>query len=175
MDRSLQNALVAVFDTRGQAEAAIDELWHAGFQHEQIGILTGGGAVTQATTATGKIEDDAGTGAVAGAVAGGALGAVAGALVAGLIPGVGPVLAGGILTATLLGGAAGAAAGSYAGPFVALGLSDVEAKNWESELRAGRTLVSVQAGDRSAEAQTILQSHGGHDLTKRDLIGTRSQ
>ena len=29
------STVVAVFDERGQAESAIDKLWHAGFRHDQ--------------------------------------------------------------------------------------------------------------------------------------------
>jgi hypothetical protein len=157
-ERSL---VAAVFENRGKADSAIDNLWHAGFQHDQVGILTPGGGVSEATTATEKSEENAAEGAVAGAAAGGAIGAVAGALVAAFIPGVGPVLAGGILTAVVLGGAAGAAAGSYLGPFLALGFSEDEARRYHRELKAGRTVVTVRAEDRAADAVTILRSHGG--------------
>jgi hypothetical protein len=156
-----RSLVTAVFDTRGKAESAIDNLWHAGFRHDQIGILTPGGHVAEATTSTEKTEEKAATGAVTGAAAGGAIGAVAGALAAAFIPGVGPVLAGGIVTGLVLGGAAGAAAGSYLGPFLALGLSEDEARRYHSELKAGRTIVMVRAQDRAADAVTILRSHGG--------------
>jgi hypothetical protein len=162
MPTTEQTTVVAVFEDRGHAEAAIDELWHAGFRHDQIGIATPGGHMSEATTANDTEEENAGTGAVAGAVGGGVVGALAGALVMGLVPGIGPVLAGGILTGIVLGGAAGAAAGSYLGPFIALGLSEDEARIFERELKAGRTIVTVKADDRAAEVQTILHSHGGH-------------
>jgi hypothetical protein len=164
------STLVAVFDTRGQAESAIDELWHAGFPHEQIGIAMPGGRVTEATTATERSEETAAEGAVAGSVVGGALGAIVGGLVAGLVPGIGPVVAGGILTGVVLGGAAGAAAGSYGGPFLALGLSDEEGKQVGQHLAAGRTVVVVRAGDRSDEAFQVLRSHGGRIGREPELV-----
>jgi hypothetical protein len=170
----MQSTMVtAVFDDRGKAESAIDNLWHAGFRHDQIGILTPGGSVAEATTATEKTEENAAEGAVTGAAAGGAIGAVAGALATALIPGVGPVLAGGILTGLVLGGAAGAAAGSYLGPFVALGFSEDEAQQYQSELKAGRTIVTVRAEDRAADAVTILRSHGGRtaDTSRHGATG----
>lgn len=165
--------VTAVFDHRGQAESAIHNLWHAGFRHDQVGILTPGGQVTEATTATEEIEENAAGGAVTGAAAGGTIGAVAGALATAFIPGVGPVLAGGILTGLVLGGAAGAAAGSYLGPFVALGLSKEEAEHYQSELKVGRTIVTVRAEDRAADAVTILRSHGGRtaDTTRHGATG----
>jgi hypothetical protein len=159
------STVVTVFDTRGQAEAAIDELHHAGFTHKQVGLVAPSGTVTEATTPTETVENEAAGGAVTGAVTGGAVGAVAGALVTGLIPGIGPVLAGGILTGIILGGATGAAFGSYLGPFVALGLSKDELDHIDRELKAGRTIVAVKADDRVAEATTILHGHGGYNVS----------
>lgn len=153
--------VTAIFENRGKAESAIDNLWHAGFRHDQVGILMPGGRVAEATTSTEGTEETAAEGAVAGAATGGALGAVAGGLATALIPGIGPVLAGGILTGIILGGAAGAAAGSYLGPFVAMGFSKDEAHRYEQELKAGRTIVTVRAEDRAADAVAILRSHGG--------------
>jgi hypothetical protein len=155
--------VAVVFDVPGQAETAIDELRHAGFRQEEIGILAPGGQVHEAVTPIEKREEDAAQGAARGAIAGGAVGAAAGALAGALIPGIGPILAGGIFTGILLGGAAGAAAGSYAGPFIALGFSEHDADHYGNELKEGRTVVTVRADDRVAEALSILHSHGGHN------------
>ncbi len=81
-----RSLVAAVFDARGQAESAIDNLWHAGFRHDQIGIVTPGGRVAEATTSTEKTEENAAEGAVAGAATGGAIGAVAGALAPHKVP-----------------------------------------------------------------------------------------
>jgi hypothetical protein len=166
-------AVTAVFDDRGKAESAIDNLWHAGFRHDQVGVLMPSGRVAEATTATEKTEENAASGAVTGAATGGAIGAVAGALATAFIPGIGPVLAGGILTGAVLGGAAGAAAGSYLGPFVALGFSKDEAERYHGELKAGRTIVLVRPEDRAADAVTILRSHGGRtaDTSRQGATG----
>src|SRR5262249_50089358 len=122
--------VAVVFDVPGQAETAIDELRHAGFRLDQIGILAPGGQVHEAVTPIEEREEEAAMGAAIGAVAGGAAGTALGALAVALIPGIGPVLTGGIFTGILLGGAAGAAAGSYAGPFIALGFSDLDADHY---------------------------------------------
>src|SRR5437016_708065 len=97
MSHRQTGTLVAVFDTRGQAEAAIDDLWHAGFREDQIGIAAPGGAPRQASTTTGEIEKTGARGAIAGSLAGGTIGGILGGLALGLIPGVGQVIAGGIL------------------------------------------------------------------------------
>jgi hypothetical protein len=157
--------LVAIFDTRGQAEAAIDELWHAGFREEQIGIAAPGAPSQQATTPTGEIEKTGARGAVAGTVTGGTVGGILGGIAVGLIPGIGQVMAGGILagivTGIVGGAAAGAAAGAYAGPFLALGFSEEEARSYQQHLRLGRTIVTVKPEGEEEQAITIVKSHGG--------------
>jgi hypothetical protein len=157
MTTTERGIVVGVFPNRGWAERAIDELHHAGFALEQIGVVMPGGRVAEAHTGTEVLEDNAGRGAVTGAVTGGAVGAVAGALATGLIPGIGPILAGGLLVGILGGAAAGAALGTFAGPFIALGLSEDEARHYEREFQAGRSIIVVRAGDRDGLARDILR------------------
>jgi hypothetical protein len=152
--------VIGVFDERSQVESAIDKLWHAGFTREQVGILIPGEGVVQAETPTGQREAQAAQGAVAGSLTGGTVGTLVGALAAVFLPGIGTVLAGGILAAMAAGAAAGAAMGAYFGPFVAMGLSEDEARSYTSELKAGRTIVVVNAGEESEKARLILRQHG---------------
>ena len=97
-------------------------------------------------TARGKgdKEDEVHPGAAAGTAAGAAIGAV----------GMGAVSAG-------LSGASGAAAGGLAGALIALGLSGEDARCCEGEVRKGRTLVTVDAGNRAGDARGILRSRVG--------------
>src|SRR5262245_1282994 len=161
----VQTPLVAVFEERGPAMAAIDELEHAGFRRDQIGLATPGGPVHEAITPTHCREEKAADGAAAGAVTGGVAGALGGALAAALIPGVGPILAGGflagILAGTVGGAAAGATLGSWIGPFVAMGVSEDDVHRYGRELQAGRTIVIVKPEDRRDQAERILHDHGG--------------
>jgi hypothetical protein len=152
--------VLALFADRGRAEAAMDKLRHAGFDGDRVGFVTRHEAGTAEQTPTARVEGKAEDGAVTGAVAGGALGALAGAAAVAFIPGIGPVLAGGILLGVLGGAAAGAAAGTYLGPFVAMGLSEEDSRTIERELAEGRTVVTVQAGDRAEQAADILRRHG---------------
>jgi hypothetical protein len=165
MPATVVTPVVAIFEQRGQATSAIDELEHAGFRHDQIGLATPGGPLHEATTPTHEREKDAADGAAAGAVTGGVAGALGGALVAALVPGVGPILAGGflagILAGTVGGAAAGAALGGWIGPFVAMGVHEEDVHRYGRELQAGRTIVVVKAEDRREEAQQILHDHGG--------------
>jgi hypothetical protein len=156
--------VVGVFPDRGRAESAIDELWHAGFHKDQIGIVIPGHGVHEATTATESLEEKAAGGATTGAITGGAIGAVLGAVVIAVAPGIGPVIAGGMLAgiaASVVGGAAaGAAVGTFLGPFIALGISEEDARRYQGELAAGRTVLVVQPRERAREAITILSEHG---------------
>jgi len=157
-------ALIAVFDSRDEAELAVDDLREAGFRDDQIGFaLRGGDAVSG-----GMITDAEGTkdakGAIEGAAAGAAIGAGFGALVTLLIPGVGPVLAAGILTTALGYAGAGAAIGGIYGAMKGLGVSEEEAQRYEQQFNAGKAIVAVKAGPRLPDAVGIFRRHGGFDL-----------
>jgi outer membrane lipoprotein SlyB len=180
-----QRTLVAVFDDRSQAEKALSELQRAGFNDDKIGIVgrqanqtdpgqagnkpaTNGGEVREqadeAIAADSKTTDRTFTGVVTGGVVGSLVGAAA----ALLVPGIGPVIAGGILTGVLLGASGGIVAGGILGALTNLGLPENEARYYETEFNAGRTLVTVQAGDRTQEAESILRANGGRQPTGQD-------
>jgi hypothetical protein len=155
-----RSVVVGVFDNRGKAESAIDELRHAGFPPEQMGIAGPGEPMHKAETAVDTREHNAAEGAISGAISGGMVGAVAGAVATAAIPGVGPFIAGGLLAGIVGGTAAGAAAGAFLGPFIAMGFTEDEAKHYDRELRSGRTLVTVQADGRAGEVVAVLRRHG---------------
>jgi hypothetical protein len=175
MTRHSSLPVIATFANRGLAEAAVDELWHEGFEKSEIGIASPGESLQQATTSTEHIEEAAEHGAVLGAVAGSALGAVAGAVVAATIPGFGAVIAGGLLTGIVGGAAGGAALGTFAGPFLAMGFSEEETHHIEADFRSGRTIVVVQTNDRQEEAARILRSHGPLSLKVAGSLSSRAR
>jgi hypothetical protein len=150
---------MAAFDSRAQAERAIEDLQRAGFGPDQIGFITrrNEGVLTDATDTEVRAE----SGAAAGAVTGGILGALVGGAVALSLPGVGPILAAGLLAGVLGASAAGAWGGGLLGALIGLTLPEEEARYYEEELQAGRALVMVQAGDRYTEAMDILARNGG--------------
>ncbi len=169
MNATGRSTVIGVFHDWGWAEKAIDELHHRGFTDEQMGLVRPGGEVTPVHTATGVLEENAGEGAVRGAVTGGAVGAVAGALATGLIPGVGPVIAGGLLLGILGGAATGAAVGTFAGPFIALGFTEDEARHYQNEVHAGRTLLAVQAGDRQEEVREVFRRYNATERRSQEI------
>jgi len=166
MNTAATASVVGVYRTRGQAEAAIDQLWHAGFTKEQVGIMIPGEGEHQATTATEKTEENGATGAVTGAVTGTAVGTIAGALAMILIPGLGPILTGGALMGVIAGAATGAAVGSFAGPFLGMGFTEEDVHRYQTDLRSGRTIVVAHADNEEERdrAVMVLRSHDPVDL-----------
>ncbi len=99
-------------------------------------------------------------GIIAGGVAGGVLGAAA----AFFIPGIGPILAGGILATTLGGAALGGIAGGFLGIFTHAGVPEEKARYYEQEFKNGRTIVTVNAPDRTQKASEVLERYGASDV-----------
>jgi hypothetical protein len=146
--RAETTALIATFDDPRAADAYLAELKQAGFHDDEVG------QVSLAKPPADTLPEE---GAATGAVTGGVLGAVTGAVVSGLVPGIGTVVAAGLLTGVLGGATAGATIGGLFGALLGLGLSEEEAQRYEQEVRAGRTLVVVQAVGRGGDAITILR------------------
>src|SRR5207244_295531 len=75
--------------------------------------------------------------------------------------------AGSLIIPAALGAATGAAAGvvggGIVGALVGLDIPEEHAHIYERELKAGRVLVGVRAGDRMGEAAEILHRCGGRD------------
>jgi hypothetical protein len=168
--RAHESTIVGVFDDRQQADRAVDELRRTGFRDDQIGVVmrhdAGNFAGDHATDVTD--ESRAGTGAVAGVLTGLGLGALAGlGVLSGVIPVMGPAIAGGTLGIILSNAAAGAGVGGLVGVLVGAGIPEDEAHYYQGEFEAGRTIVTVQAAERSAEAMTVLRRHGAYDTNTR--------
>ncbi len=77
---------------------------------------------------------------------------------------VGPVLAVGTLGTRLLNAAGAAAAAGLAGALIGWDFSDEDAEFYESEVRAGKFLVTVDRVPRSKDATAVFAHHGGSDL-----------
>ena len=154
---------VGVFRTRDAAERAVADLKAAGYRDDQIGMV---GKDERGNTVRTDAAGD--THAAEGAAIGAGIGAGAAALTslgmaAGVIPLIGPVLAVGPLAAALISAAGGAVAGGVAGALVGWGIPEEDAKYYEGEVKAGRYLVTVDAGERSADAWGVYTRHGGYN------------
>jgi uncharacterized protein (TIGR02271 family) len=161
--RKKKNAVIGIFESRTQADRAMKDLRAAGFKEGEIGLVARDHR-GQATRVDGGGDTYADEGAVAGAVAGAGAGALVGVgVLAGVIPVVGPVLAVGTLGTILLNAAGGAAIAGIAGALIGYGIPEEDAEYYESEVKAGRFLVTVEANGREAEARSIMNRTGGYD------------
>jgi uncharacterized protein (TIGR02271 family) len=166
-----RTTVVGVFESPHHAREAIERLKDEAFSASDISILTPdreeGRVVAEDTGSS-----HAGGGAATGAVLGGVLGGVGGWLVgigALAIPGVGPFIAAGAFATALGGAALGAGVGAIAGALMGMGVPEEEAHYYEGEVRQGRTLVTVRAPRRYAEAQGILRDAGAYDIEQRGM------
>lgn len=121
--------------------------------------------------------DDTSTteGAVSGAATGGIIGAAIGLIaVAGLLGPLGPIVVAGPL-ATILGitgaagavvgtGIAGAAIGGLVGALMSMGVSEPQARNFETRVDAGDVLVSISTESTDA-VTTILREFDAKEIT----------
>jgi hypothetical protein len=164
----IHTTVVGVFDTPANARAAIDDLCRAGFDNKCIGFITPGKVAGELADGA-QLAEGAGVGAAIGASIGGAAGMVA---AAALLSPIGPAVVGGAVAAWLASVGAGAAAGSVLGALIGMGVSEEEGQWYESELKAGRSLVTVRDVDeRAEEAREILRrDHGA--VREPALIGS---
>jgi hypothetical protein len=167
--------VVGIFDDRGAAEQAVDDLEYANFKDEDIGFVIRGSEAVRG----GMITDAQGTkdrkGALTGMAVGGTVGALIGAASAMIVPGIGPVVAGGILASAFGGAIAGVATGGILGAMMGLGISEEEAQFYERAFNEGKAIVAVRAGTRFAEAGDILRRHGGYDIETRRQSPIRTE
>lgn len=158
--------VVGVFADRPAAEAAVVALEGAGFTHEHIGFASHGDPVSKEGTdhASGALK-----GAASGSLTGGVVGGLLGALATVLIPGIGPVIAGGLLAGIVAGAVTGGAIGGIGGALTGMGVSKEDAEYYDQEFRGGRTIVTVDPGDRRTEAEQIMQAHGAYNSANRPV------
>jgi hypothetical protein len=163
---AIQNkTLVAVFKDPLQAQQAIKDLRCAGFPESKIGIISKDGPAWKETKEVLEKGRNMEKGAAIGALAGAGIGGLWGlGITAGLLPAIGPVIAGGVLASLLASAAGGSALGGALGTYIG-GISEDKAEYYENELKAGNTLVIVQADDRYREAEAIFKRLGAYDFS----------
>lgn len=165
MTRTNRTTVVGVFAHRADAERAAADLRAAGFPDDAIGIAVRDGGTGYDTVS--------GTNTAGGAAAGAVVGGILGAAAALLIPGIGPVLALGTLGGSVLTGAiAGAGLGALAGALIGMGVPEEEARFYEGEFTAGRTIVTVRAGSpmQFGQARDIMRRYGAYDVENRHPV-----
>jgi hypothetical protein len=169
MAANMNSTIIGVFETPEDAQGAVKELAKRGLTDAQIGVA--GHDYSEKTGARARrldgeeSESYVGEGAATGLAAGAGVGALWGlGIIAGAIPAIGPAIAGGTLAAILSSAAAGAAAAGVAGGLIGLGISKDEAEFYESEYRAGKTIVTATAMGREDEVRQVFQEWGANDM-----------
>lgn len=157
-----RSTVVGVFSTAEQADKAVDALLSSSFTKSQIGVVSTENDHYRAKMKTSAVEgDQTSAGAVTGALAGAGLGGLIGlGVLAGVIPVIGPAIAAGTLGTILSNVALGAGVVGVSGALMTSGISEDEATYYESEVKDGRVVVTVDAGDRHSEAEKILEQFG---------------
>lgn len=165
--------VVGLFDSRHEAERAIDDLYALGYSDREIGFINRQednydtedlGKVGNA----GSAGDEAAKGAAGGAIGGAAVGAGAGLLASAgmlLVPGIGPFLAAGTLAGTLAASAAGAAGGAVlggvAGAIFGPTTNDEYSYYYSEGVDRGGALLTVRPVEgRESEAADALRAAG---------------
>jgi uncharacterized membrane protein len=153
------NTIIGIFDDAISARHALETLRDSALPLEDISII--------AQNADGKISSgesgdvSAGEGATVGAVWGGLVG-----LAALLIPGVGPFIAFGALGAALTGVVTGAVVGGISAALIDFGgIPEEDARGYEQQVHAGKTLVAVKAREEDAlEVRRVLAAAGADSI-----------
>lgn len=159
----MSKKVIALFESQGRAEEAVNALRREGFERE-ISVVAkddnqqegGGDGTLQMASDTDTVADGTATGGVVGGLAGLAVGA--GAL---LVPGLGPIIAAGPIAGAL----SGAAAGGIGGALIDLGIPEAESARLEEDIRQGKTLVTVECdGERADRCREILRENGADEV-----------
>ncbi|MDR7865522.1 MAG: general stress protein [Sporomusaceae bacterium] len=150
-------AVIGVFDSKNQAEQAIQALRQQGFTNENISIVTKKGGQQKGGE---YVEDDITDGALTGGTLGGIGGLIlgAGALA---IPGVGPIVAAGPIAAAL----GGAVAGGVAGGLIDWGIPAEVSRRYEQQVAQGGILAVIHTDSQKVnQAAQILRQSGAKDV-----------
>lgn len=157
-----------IYNSRSEAEGAVDQLLAAGFRNEDISVLLQDNAGTKdfAHEKATKAPEGTTTGVVTGGAIGGTLGLLAG-IGALAIPGIGPFIAAGPIMGALAGVGTGGLVGGIIGALVGMGIPEFEAKRYEGRIKSGGILLSVHAdsSDWVSKAKDVLKHTGAEDVS----------
>ena len=164
MANAVRTTVVGVFPDREVASGALISLTAAGFSRDHIGIVSKDEKLHTIATDESADSPEA-NGAITGAVTGLGLGALAGlGVLSGVIPVIGPAIAAGTLGVVLSNAAAGAGIAGVVGALVGAGVPHEDAHYYQTEIEAGRLIMTVDAGSRGDAALAILRAHGAYDI-----------
>jgi hypothetical protein len=173
MVRTAHREVTAVFVDRAQALRARDELLAARLRPEVIqvyypqekdrGNRQKKGSASSALEARPALRarGEAALGAMAAGILGGLMGTL---LATGAFASAPPLFAGGAL-AGIVGALSGLVIGGFLGGMIGWALSADMDSFYAHEFKSGRIVLTVDAGDRAAEAAAIITRHTGSDAS----------
>lgn len=164
----MKTNIVALFDNRDEAQAAVRRLLDAGLDRNDISVVAsedGNKMQTSDIDGDGNIAaEGASAGISSGTLVGGAIGLLAGIGLGG-VPLLGFLVAGPI-AGLLTGAVAGAATGGLVGGLIGLGIPEHEAHEYSESIKRGGTLVTAHVDDALAPRyEAILEGAGGNELS----------
>ena len=151
-------SVIGVFNSRENAEQAVNSLRSQGFTTEEINI------VSKNKNRQGQGEEYFEDDITDGALTGGTLGGIGGLLLGAgalAIPGVGPVIAAGPIAAAL----SGAVAGGITGGLIDWGIPAEAGKRYEQQVAQGGILAVIRSdAAKSNQAAQVLRQNGAKDV-----------
>jgi hypothetical protein len=164
-----QVTVIATYPDHASAEDAVRRLQQNGIPMQNLSIIGKDFQAIDKPLGFVTTGDVAKSGAKVGAWTGGLFGLLVGAAFL-ILPGIGPVVIAGPLAAALLGGIegalAGAAFGGLTGALVGLGVSKDKAIRYESQVKAGKFLVTLQGDRQQIERAKSLFTAGKAETTE---------
>jgi len=149
--------IIGVFETRSNAESAVNSLRQQGFTNEEINIIS-----KKPEGQDVNYDDDIADGTLTGSTLGGLGGLLLGTGVLA-IPGIAPVvaLAGGPIAAAV----GGAIAGGITGGLIDWGIPAEESQHYEEKVIQGSILAIIRTNSGSVNSVTqILKSNGAKEV-----------
>jgi uncharacterized membrane protein len=165
---SVDNAVVAVFPTHTQAEAAIKELNNAGFNMKQLSIVGKDYHTDEHVVGYYNAGDRMMYWGKLGAFWGGLWGLLFGSALF-FIPGIGPLVVAGPLVTWILGALEGAAVvgglSALGAALYSIGIPKDSVLKYETAIKSSRYVVVAHGTtDEVAKAKTVLGTAGAHEI-----------
>lgn len=169
----MSKTLLGIFPDRTNAESAISDLKELGYNPKDLSIVLKDKEDKKVLSENTGANVASGT--VSGATTGLMLGGIAGLVAAMVIPGLGAFFIGGPIAAALgltgaaattaSGAATGALAGGFIGALTNMGLSNEEARVYETRVKEGGILVAVPIkGEQNAEVKSVFEDNDASDV-----------
>lgn len=161
----MSKTVVAIFSSQEYAEKAAQDIKDQGLKTEDISIVTKQHKENEQTRTQETMEHNTPNDNISdGVITGGVLGGLAGLLIGAgsmVVPGLGIVAAAGPITGLL----SGTATGGIVGGLVDLGIPENKSREYETDIKAGKILFSMETGeDKIDKVADILRNNGADSV-----------